>query len=94
MSHDALVPLLTMALGLIVILSLVGWVLSRTRPAWARSTLLAQVIVAAFFLAVVLTPQAQADSAVPGSPKLFSLVLFLGLLGLFKLLGRFEEPGS
>ena len=44
-----------------------------------------------FFLLGVLSPIAQAYAEDPGSQRFFGLALFLVVLGLLKLLGRFEE---
>ena len=52
---------------------------------------MAQTLTMSFFLLVVLSPIAQADAEDPGSQRFFGLALFLGVLGLLKLLGRFEE---
>ncbi len=92
MTDDTLTTLFCAALGLNIAVAITGWLVGKTRPTWARSALLAQVLVSAFFLAIVLTPKAQEDAGLDDSPRLFSLALFLALLGLFKLLGKFEEP--
>jgi len=89
---DTLVPLLVVGLTMNMVLGLVGWLIGRRHPAWARSALLTQVLLSAFFVLIVVTPEANEQALTPDSPRLFGLALFLGLLGLLKLLGRFEEP--
>ncbi len=88
---DVGMPLLVAALAFNLVLGLAGWAASRLRPSWARSTILAQTLVGAFFLLLVLSPLAQHDAEDPSSQRFFALALFLGVLGLLKLLGRFEE---
>ena len=89
---ETLVPLLVVGLTITMIMGLVGWVVGRRHAAWARSVLLTQVLVSAFFVLIVVTPIANEQALTPDSPRLLGLALFLGLLGLLKLLGRFEEP--
>jgi uncharacterized membrane protein len=91
LDHEATVPLLLVALSLQVVVALGGVALSRFKPNIARSALITQILLAAFFMLVVLTPALQADANTSDSPRLFNLAVFLGLLGLLKLLGRFEE---
>lgn len=88
---DTAVPLLLLALGLNIVIGLAGFALGLRRPAWARSGLIVQILVAAFFLLIVITPAVQHDAMVDDSPRLLSLAVFLGLMGLLKLLGRFED---
>jgi hypothetical protein len=85
------VPLLLVALVLQIVVALLGVGLSRLKPAITRSALIAQILLATFFLLVVVTPGLQADANAADSPRLLSLAVFLGLLALLKLLGRFEE---
>lgn len=88
---DVAVPLLVLAVGVNMVIALGGFALGQRRAAVARSALIAQVLISTFFLLIVLTPVVQADAGEPDSPRLLSLAVFLGLLGLLKLLGRFEE---
>lgn len=91
LDNDATVPLLLTALAVQIVVALAGVGLSRWKPNIVRSALITQVLLAAFFLLIVITPALQADANSPDSPRLFSLAVFVGLLGLLKLLGRFEE---
>jgi FtsH-binding integral membrane protein len=91
MDADLGMPLLIVVIAFNMILGLAGWAASRVRPAWARSTILAQLLVSSFFLLMVLSPMTQADAEDPNSQRFFALALFMGVLGLLKLLGRFEE---
>jgi hypothetical protein len=91
LDHDAAVPLLLAALALQIVVALGAIALSRWKPNITRSALITQVLLASFFLLIVITPALQADANSGDSPRLFSLAVFLGLLGLLKLLGRFEE---
>jgi hypothetical protein len=91
LDSDTAVPLLLGALALQIVVSLVGIGLSRVKPNITRSALIIQVLLATFFLLIVVTPGLQADANTADSPRLMSLAVFLGLLGLLKLLGRFEE---
>jgi hypothetical protein len=84
-------PLVTVALAVLVVIALTGFVASAYRPSAARSALLAQVLVGAFFFAIVITPTLQADADAPGSGRHASLLAFVAVVGLLKLLGRFEE---
>ena len=91
LDSDTAVPLLLLALSLQIVVALLGVGLSRFKPSITRSALITQVLLAAFFLLIVVTPGLQADANTADSPRLLSLAVFLGLLGLLKLLGRFEE---
>lgn len=91
LDSDVAMPLLLVSLALQIVIALVGVGLSRMKPAIARSALITQVLLAAFFLLIVVTPGLQADANTADSPRLLSLAVFVGLLGLLKLLGRFEE---
>jgi protein-S-isoprenylcysteine O-methyltransferase Ste14 len=91
MEPELAAPLMTVALAAVVTVALAGFALSTRRPSAARSALVAQVLVAGFFHAVVVTPTLQADADAPDSARWASLVAFVAVLGLLKLLGRFEE---
>lgn len=88
---DTAVPLLLLALGLNIVIGLAGFALGLRRPAWARSGLIVQILVSTFFLLIVITPAVQADAMADDSSRVMSLAVFLGLLGLLKLLSRFED---
>ena len=68
-----------------------GFALGLRRPAAARSGLIVQILVSTFFLLIVITPAVQEDAMSGDSSRALSLAVFLGLLGLLKLLGRFED---
>ncbi|MBI3831643.1 MAG: peptidylprolyl isomerase [Planctomycetes bacterium] len=56
-------------------------------PKTLASVQLISVLVGAFFAIVLLTPAAQHRESL-------AMLVFLGILGLFKLMGRFEAPGG
>jgi hypothetical protein len=85
------VPLLLAGLGLHIVVALVAFVVSRWKPAVARSALLMQVLLGAFVMMIVVTPWLQAEANAAGNTRFLNLAVFLALVGMLKLLGRFEE---
>jgi hypothetical protein len=85
------VPVLLAGLGLQLAIGLVAFGLSGLKPSVMRSALLMQLLVGVFCAMVVLTPWLQAEANAAGSTRLVNLAVFLALLAMLKLLGRFEE---
>jgi cyclophilin family peptidyl-prolyl cis-trans isomerase len=63
----------------------VFYVYPRVRPSVQRSLVLVLVLIGGFLLLVLLTPEAHRHQWLAG-------LLFLGLLGMFNLMSRFETP--
>ena len=84
------VSVLLTGLGLQLAIGLVAFGLSGFKPSVARSALLLQLLVGAFCAMVVLTPWLQTEAKAAGSTRLVNLAVFLALLAMLKLLGRFE----
>lgn len=79
------VPLVVAGVGLVLLLALGSFFLSGRIPAnWQQSLTLLIVLTASFLLLILLTPYGQRHQIV-------ALGLFLGAVGLFKLLSRFES---
>jgi len=84
------VPVSTMGLviagvGLMLVLALGSFFFSGQIPAnWQQSIALLIVLVAGFMLLVLLTPYGQRQ-------QILAAGLFLGVVGMFKLMGRFES---
>ncbi len=80
-------PELAGGLGLIVACGAVSFGLANRLPGRVLLSLgLVNVLVGAFFLLVLLTPAAQRSSVL-------ALAVFLGMLGTFKMMSRFESAG-
>lgn len=78
----------SIAAGLVLLVAVgvaVFYVYPKVSPAVQRSLVLVLVLIGGFLLLVVLTPEAHRR------PWLAAL-LFLGLLGMFRLMSRFESP--
>lgn len=64
----------------------------RLAPSRLLSLNLINVLIGGFVLFLLANPLALSQAQQPESSRPMSLLLFAGLLGLFKLVGRFESP--
>jgi cyclophilin family peptidyl-prolyl cis-trans isomerase len=79
-------PALAGGLVLIVGTGVLTFALANRLPARVQlSLVLLNVLIGAFFLLILLTPAAQTSSVL-------AMAVFAGMLGTFKLMGRFESP--
>ena len=82
-------------LALIMIVGLAHYYLAhRLAPARLLSLNLVTVLIAGFILFAVLNVRAQDDAHDSESSHWFGVLLFLGTLGLLRLMGRFESPDA
>jgi peptidyl-prolyl cis-trans isomerase B (cyclophilin B) len=76
------------ALAMMLLISVAQFLFAeKIPPKTLASVQLISVLVGAFFAVVLLTPAAQHRESL-------AMMVFLGILGLFKLMGRFEAPGG
>ncbi|MCW8132167.1 MAG: peptidylprolyl isomerase [Planctomycetota bacterium] len=74
-------------LAIMLLISVAQWALAeRIPPRTLASIQLISVLVGALFVVALLTPMAQRQ-------ELLAVLLYFGILGLFKLMGKFESGG-